>query len=237
MTTKVQFPKETAGKGPPSVFLLLDTSGSMDTCLSQSSSSMSMSAMTGIRRIDAVRAAANLILTCLPENTAVDIGEFNSRTRWAFGGLNATPTTLNEENKSAAQMFVSRLSASGGTELGPALRAVKAACEANPAHSHGVVIVITDGEVANTSKLVTEMQLAHFQTGMHIHGITVGAGASQSLVQRLAFVSGGSFMSYPKGNLEGFAGSVMEFVGSGILGPCMSIDDIQWTMRGLMAVC
>ncbi len=148
-----------SGKGviPREIVFVVDTSGSM-----------------GGVSIEQARHALKLALTRLRPQDSFNIIEFNSR----YTQLFKTAVPANRHYVQRATEFVRLLSAGGGTEMLPALRAAlsSAAAEDEEPDQQRLqqVIFITDGAIGNEAELFSEIE----QTAGERRLFTVGIGSA-----------------------------------------------------------
>ncbi|UTA49087.1 marine proteobacterial sortase target protein [Simiduia sp. 21SJ11W-1] len=150
------------------ITFIIDTSGSMD----------------GPSIVQA-KASLQLALSRLGPQDTFNIIEFNSQ----FSQLFRTPQAASTYNLGLANAFVSRLSASGGTEMAPAL----AAALAQPKTEAGLrqVVFITDGSVGNEQQLFS---LIHQKLGTtRLFTVGIGAAPNSYFMRKAAQFGRGSF--------------------------------------------
>ncbi len=143
---------------PRDLIVLLDTSGSM-----------------GGAPIDQARRVTAALVDSLTDADQLELIEFsNSARRWKRGSVNATAA-----NRRDAQGWLSRLHASGGTEMRTGI--LEALAPLRPGAQRQVVL-ITDGLIGFESEVV-EVIANHLPRGCRVHTIGVGSGVNRSLTQ------------------------------------------------------
>ena len=155
---------------PREVFLILDTSGSMQG-----------------ERIRQARDSLIHALGRLQPEDRFNVLEFNSE----FSMLYREPVNATEDNLSAARSWVAGLPAGGGTEMLPVLRA--ALTQPNEPGYLRQLIFITDGSVSNEREVLKMIEQRLRQARV----FTVGIGASPNsfLLRKAAEVGRGQFTS------------------------------------------
>jgi Ca-activated chloride channel family protein len=153
---------------PREMIFIIDTSGSMHGVSIAQAKQALRRALNGLRPGD-----------------RFNIIEFNSYTSTLFAGsVDATSANIK-----AAQTFVNRLAANGGTEMRPALeRAMRTA----PSESYlRQIIFITDGSVGNEEELfrLIESRLA----GARLFTVGIGSAPNSWFMRKAAEVGRGTF--------------------------------------------
>ncbi len=141
---------------PRDLIVLLDTSGSM-----------SGSPLDQARRVTAA------LVDSLTERDQLELIEFsNSPRRWKRGAVQAT-----EANRRDAQAWLSRLRASGGTEMKSGILEALAPLRME---SQRQVILITDGLIGFEHEVLDAIN-ARLPRGSRVHTVGVGSGVNRSL--------------------------------------------------------
>ena len=155
---------------PREVFLILDTSGSMQG-----------------ERLRQARDSLIHALGRLQPEDRFNVLEFNSE----FSMLYREPVNATEDNLSEARSWVAGLPAGGGTEMLPVLRA--ALTQPNEPGYLRQLIFITDGSVSNEREVLRMIEQRLRQARV----FTVGIGASPNsfLLRKAAEVGRGQFTS------------------------------------------
>lgn len=157
---------------PIDVVVVLDRSGSME----------------GGKITVARRAAAEIVSSLTPRDRLL-VMSFDHELELPLGSSLVHATA---SRRRCASEYFGQVTARGGTELAPPLRlAAQALHEASseratPARRR-VIVLVTDGQVANEDQLVALARGARAE----ILAVAIGAAANQGLCQRLASVSGG----------------------------------------------
>lgn len=143
------------------LIVLLDTSGSM----------------SGLPLEQARRFTAALIDT-LQDQDSLELIEFSSSPRrWKSGSVQATSS-----NRKDAQAWLSRLRASGGTEMASGI--IEALSPLRQ-EAQRQVVLITDGLIGSEHEVLTA--IAHrLPSGSRVHTVGVGSGVNRSLTQPAA---------------------------------------------------
>lgn len=156
------------------VFLVLDRSGSMG----------------GWQMVAAREAAAYLIDTLDPRDR-FGLLAFDNRMQW-FQGESKEPNPsfrARFPERTRAQSFLRKVQARGGTEIGAALDAVRAALpEASPNRDRSVIL-ITDGLVGAEDE--TLQAAARFPKDVRLYTMSIDLAGNLSLLERLAERGGG----------------------------------------------
>ena len=155
---------------PREVFLILDTSGSMQG-----------------ERIRQARSSLIHALSRLQPEDRFNVLEFNSE----YSMLYREPVPASEENLSEARSWVAGLPAGGGTEMLPVLRA--ALTQPNEAGYLRQLIFITDGSVSNEREVLQMIQQRLRQA--RIFTVGIGASPNSFLLRKAAEVGRGQFTS------------------------------------------
>lgn len=143
------------------LIVLLDTSGSM----------------SGLPLDQARRFTAALIDT-LQDHDTLELIEFSSSPRrWKSQPVSATPS-----NRKEAQSWLSKLRASGGTEMASGI--IEAL---SPLRQEAMrqVVLITDGLIGSEHEVLTAIS-QRLPSGSRVHTIGVGSGVNRSLTQPAA---------------------------------------------------
>ncbi len=143
------------------LIVLLDTSGSMSGS-----------------PLDQARRVTMALVDSLTERDQLELIEFsNTARRWKRGAVAAT-----EANRRDAQAWLSRLRASGGTEM---RTGILEALSPLRAESQRQVILITDGLIGFESEVLEA--IAHkLPKGSRVHTVGVGSGVNRSLTMPAA---------------------------------------------------
>lgn len=158
------------GKAPPlSVVFVVDRSGSM-----------------GGLSIEEARRALRLALRQLREGDRFTILAFDDRVE----ELSSSLVPFTNETLRRADQFIANVDARGGTEmLAPLMRAASLAPD-------GIVVLLTDGQVANEAEILASVLAAAPRTRFYTFGI--GTNVSDALLGELARRSSGAKeMVYP----------------------------------------
>jgi len=147
--------------------LLLDNSGSMEGY-----------------NIDLCKKAAQQFVALLPVESTFDIYIFNS----IFDKFKCSSKSLNDinEKKKEAATWIQNISAHGGTIILPVLTDIYS--EYEKIDKTGIMIVISDGGVSNTSSV---LQLVKRNKNVKIFTLGIGCNVSQELIQGMATQSNG----------------------------------------------
>ena len=160
--------ESTAKRLPRETVFVIDTSGSME----------------GASIVQA-KAALDLALSRLDPGDRFNVIEFNSVTRALFpASVPADPDRVAE-----ARQKVSRLTANGGTEMLPALRAALAAGEEHP--SVRQVVFITDGAVGNEAQLFQTIR--QFLGKSRLFTVGIGSAPNSHFMSKAADFGRGTF--------------------------------------------
>lgn len=143
------------------LIVLLDTSGSMSGS-----------------PLDQARRVTMALVDSLTDRDQLELIEFsNSPRRWKSGSVAAT-----ESNRRDAQSWLSKLRASGGTEMRTGILEALAPLRANCQRQ---VILITDGLIGFESE-VLEAISHKLPKGSRVHTVGVGSGVNRSLTMPAA---------------------------------------------------
>lgn len=166
---------------PLEVVVLLDRSGSME----------------GGKLVAAGRAAAEIVESLTPRDRVL-VMSFDHELEAPLGTALVHATA---SRRRSASEYCRQLTARGGTELAaplqfavealggePPVRAARALDRAARVARRRVIVLVTDGQVANEDQLVVIARAARAE----ILTVAIGAAANQGLCQRLASVSGGA---------------------------------------------
>lgn len=143
------------------LIVLLDTSGSMSG-----------------QPLDQARRFTAALIDSLNERDTLELIEFSSQPRrWKAQAVAATP-----DHRKDAQRWLSKLSASGGTEMA---RGIIEALSPLRQESQRQVVLITDGLIGSEHEVLSA--IAHrLPSGSRVHTIGVGSGVNRSLTQPAA---------------------------------------------------
>ncbi|MBK7861590.1 MAG: VWA domain-containing protein [Archangiaceae bacterium] len=138
------------------LIILLDTSGSMGgTPLAQS------------------KRVASALIDSLGENDLLELIEFSSTARrWL-----QAPMPASAENRRSAQAWLSRLQASGGTEM---RTGIVEALQSLRAEAQRQVVLMTDGQIGFETEIVHEIS-QRMPEGCRVHTVGIGSGVNRSL--------------------------------------------------------
>jgi Ca-activated chloride channel family protein len=143
------------------LIVLLDTSGSM-----------------GGAPLDQARRVTGALIDSLTEQDQLELIEFsNAPRRWKSGSVAATAA-----HRQAAQAWLSRLHASGGTEMRDGI--IEALQGLRPGAQRQVVL-ITDGQIGGEHE-VLEAIGQRLPAGSRVHTVGVGSSVNRSLTQPAA---------------------------------------------------
>lgn len=143
------------------LIVLLDTSGSM----------------SGLP-LDQARRFTSALVDTLTDHDTLELIEFsNTPRRWKSGAVNATAP-----NRKAAQQWLSKLRASGGTEMA---RGIIEALAPLRVEAQRQVILITDGLIGSEHEVLSAIS-KQLPSGSRVHTIGVGSGVNRSLTQPAA---------------------------------------------------
>ena len=201
-------PKASLNKAslPKEVIYLIDTSGSM----------------AGVSMRQA-KLALQMALTQLKPHDRFNVIEFNSQTRTLF----AQPMPAVATAISAAQQFVDRLDASGGTEMLPALQAALATAIEEPYLRQ--VIFITDGAVANEAALFAligeQLQASRLFT------VAIGSAPNSYFMRKSAQLGRGTFTQIGHVNE---VQQTMSALFAKLNSPVMSHLQLQWPEQAVV---
>lgn len=146
---------------PRDLIVLLDTSGSMSGS-----------------PLDQARRVTSALVDSLTERDQLELIEFsNSPRRWKRGAVQAT-----EANRRDAQAWLSRLRASGGTEMKSGILEALAPLRGE---SQRQVILITDGLIGFEHEVLDAIA-QRLPTGSRVHTVGVGSGVNRSLTMPAA---------------------------------------------------
>ncbi|MEM8987440.1 MAG: marine proteobacterial sortase target protein [Pseudomonadota bacterium] len=137
--------------------------------------------------IEQAKMSLLLALDRLGPDDLFNVIRFDNTTDMAF----AKPVAVTDENVRQAKRWVSRLTADGGTEMLPALRA--ALVDAAPADDERVrqVIFLTDGAIGNEAQLFSEIGANLGRTRLFTVGI--GSAPNSYFMSRAARLGKGTF--------------------------------------------
>lgn len=157
---------DAAPRVPREVLLLVDTSGSM----------------SGTKMPAAIE-AARLVLRTLEPGDHLQVVEFNSRHRKLWRGPQpVTDTAIGE-----ADRFLSRLRATGGTEIMAPLKDVLRSGPASGVVRH--LVLVTDGQVGNESQIVR--YVASLDQTLRVFAIGIDTAVNAAFLRSLARETGG----------------------------------------------
>ncbi len=146
---------------PRDLIVLLDTSGSMSGS-----------------PLDQARRVTSALVDSLTDQDQLELIEFsNSPHRWKRGSVQATET-----NRRDAQAWLSRLRASGGTEMKSGILEALAPLRAE---SQRQVILITDGLIGFEHEVLDAIA-RRLPKGSRVHTVGVGSGVNRSLTMPAA---------------------------------------------------
>lgn len=165
-----------ADRTPREVVLVIDTSGSMSN-----------------QPIEQARESLHYALASLKPGDRFNVIEFSHRAR----ALHAGPVAFNEQRHLEAVGWVDRLSAGGGTDMGPPL-ALALGTEPVDGYLRQVVF-ITDGMVGNEQELLERARLELGQSRLFAVGI--GHGVNAGFLRQLAAAGRGSYTSIAEASL------------------------------------
>jgi Ca-activated chloride channel family protein len=156
------------------VVLLLDRSGSM----------------RGWKMVAARRAAARIVDTLTTADRFAVLG-FDHEVEWPLDLL-AGLSEGSDRNRYRAVEHLARLDARGGTEILPALvQALGLLTERAPdAARDRVLVLVTDGQVANEDQLLRELA-GPLGGGVRLHAIGIDQAVNAGFLTRLAAAAGG----------------------------------------------
>lgn len=141
---------------PRDLIVLLDTSGSMSGS-----------------PLDQARRVTSALVDSLRDQDQLELIEFsNAPRRWKHGAVQAT-----EANRRDAQAWLSRLRASGGTEMKTGILEALARLRAE---SQRQVILITDGLIGFEHEVLDAIS-NRLPKGSRVHTVGVGSGVNRSL--------------------------------------------------------
>lgn len=165
-----------ADRTPREVILVIDTSGSMSN-----------------QPIKQARESLHYALASLKPGDRFNVIEFSHRAR----ALHAGPVAFNEQRHLEAVAWVDRLSAGGGTDMGPPLAL---ALGAEPVDGYlRQVVFITDGMVGNEQELLERARLELGESRLFAVGI--GHGVNAGFLRQLASAGRGSYTSIAESSL------------------------------------
>jgi len=143
------------------LIVLLDTSGSMSG-----------------QPLDQARRFTAALIDTLQDQDSLELIEFSSSPRrWKSGSVQATSS-----NRKDAQSWLSKLRASGGTEMASGI--IEALSPLRQ-EAQRQVVLITDGLIGSEHEVLTA--IAHrLPSGSRVHTIGVGSGVNRSLTQPAA---------------------------------------------------
>ncbi|MDC3953017.1 VIT domain-containing protein [Polyangium jinanense] len=169
---------------PRSVLFLVDRSGSMGGAPMQS----------------AIRAVRGALRSLGPEDRFNVIAFDNN-----LEALAVSPVPFDDEHLKAADDFIGRITARGGTEASMAIRAALSArlgtdvavAFPNPTppdqtYRLRIVVFMTDGDVANAANVLKTAKEKLIDTRLHVLGI--GDSVQHSMLAELAQLGGGTYM-------------------------------------------
>lgn len=143
------------------LIVLLDTSGSMSGS-----------------PIDQARRMTSALVDSLRDEDQLELIEFSmTARRWKRGPVSATAS-----NRRDAQAWLSRLQASGGTEMRTGI--LEALAPLRP-DAQRQIVLITDGLIGFESEIVQTVA-HHLPKGSRVHTIGVGSGVNRTLTQPTA---------------------------------------------------
>lgn len=162
--------------------------------------------MTGVK-IDAARRALSTALHGLVPGDRFQLIAFNNRVQALHAGfVDYTQATLD-----AADAWIRRLNATGGTEMLPPIQAALAG--ETPAGRLRTVLFITDGQVWNDAELVAAVAGRRNRAVFFTMGIDTAVNAP--LLRRLARIGGGTCtLMTPHDDIEGAAAGLESRFGS-----------------------
>lgn len=162
--------------------------------------------MTGVK-IDAARRALSTALHGLVPGDRFQLIAFNNRVQALHAGfVDYTQATLD-----AADAWIRRLNATGGTEMLPPIHAALAG--ETPAGRLRTVLFITDGQVWNDAELVSAVAERRNRAVFFTMGIDTAVNAP--LLRRLARIGGGTCtLMTPHDDIEGAAAGLESRFGS-----------------------
>jgi Ca-activated chloride channel family protein len=148
------------------LIVLLDTSGSMAG-----------------EPLDQARRVTSALIDTLTDRDQLELIEFSSQPRrWKRGAVVAT-----RENRSDALAWLSRLSASGGTEMRTGIREAMATLRGE---SQRQIVLITDGQIGFEAEVVKEL-MDRLPRGSRLHTVGVGSAVNRSLTRGAARAGSG----------------------------------------------
>lgn len=161
MTLVPPSPDHRMAKTPRDLIVLLDTSGSM-----------------GGEPLDQARRVTSALIDSLDDTDQLELIEFSSSPRrWRRG---ATPATA--EHRRDAQAWLSRLVASGGTEMRSGILEALAPLRDEAQRQ---VVLITDGLIGFEGEIV-DVVANQLPRGCRVHTIGIGSGVNRGLTQPVA---------------------------------------------------
>eukprot|EP01134_Creolimax_fragrantissima_P003712 CFRG3712T1 len=138
--------------------------------------------MSGERMANA-RAALNLFLQSLPEDSYVNLVGFGSRYNVLFPSCSKR---YNEESLRSATKYANEMDANfGGTELIQPLQHIYTNMTAIKGYSRQVFL-LTDGQVSNTERVISLVREQHKTTHTRMFTLGIGGSVSHHLVNGMA---------------------------------------------------
>lgn len=158
-------------ENPVALVLVLDVSGSMG----EGSPTQLDLAVTG---------ALELVRAARPQDY-FGVVTFAGASRWLF-----KPKPMTTQAQREAESLLKSLRAGGGTQLRMALAEAIQAVKATGAQDQQI-LVLTDGNVADSSQMLLQMAEQAGQSGIRINTIALGSAANTRLVAEIAAKGGG----------------------------------------------
>ena len=160
---------------PKDVVFVLDRSGSMG----------------GWKISAARRAMARMVDTLHPRDRFGVIAFDTEMLTLGLDKEGLLPAT--DRNRFRAAEFLAKVEVDGGTEMLPPIRLALKTLGNQETGRDQIVFLVTDGEVGNEAPLIQKVQHGH--THCRVQVIGIGESANDSLLQRMASVSKGWFLS------------------------------------------